>query len=138
MSSSDHEKILNELAEQLKTPLEKYYDGNPMLYVELFSKNPNTTFFCPEKKDQFVGVDEIRALYEPMVGQIFVPGFEITSHKLIMSGETAILTYVLNEIAEDGSFMNEWQGSDVYEKQDGRWCILHSHWSIFPKKEQEG
>lgn len=138
MSSSNHENILNELFEQLKPTIEKYYNGNPMPYVELFSKDPITTFFCPEKKDQFVGIDEVRALYEPLVGKIFVPGTEITSPKLIMSGETAILSYVLSEIAEDGSFMNEWQGSDVYEKQDGHWRILHSHWSIFPKKDEEG
>ena len=135
MNSSDNEKILNELLEQLETPLIKYYDGNPMLYVELYCDDPNTTYFDPGNKNQIVGLENLRKRYEPVVGKVFVPGQEITSPHLIMSGETAILSYVLSEIAEDGAYMNEWQASEVYEQRDGRWCILHSHWSIFPKKD---
>jgi ketosteroid isomerase-like protein len=49
------------------------------------------------------------------------------------AGEAAILTYNLvsyGRRADGGAVVARWNSTAVYRLIDGRWKILHSHWSF--------
>ena len=54
-------------------------------------------------------------------------------------GKVAVLTYNLIDYAptSDGSLTRScWNSTEVYRRVDGKWKIIHSHWSQ-PKQSED-
>ena len=120
-----------EILEHLESVLQRWYAGDPLAYTELFADD--LTYFAPVwKEGRLEGITALRDVLAPFKDMTSVPGFKIIQPKLQMAGEAAVLTYNLNEYAEDGSVRARWNATEVYHKIGETWRILHAHWSSVP------
>src|SRR3954466_3212236 len=67
------------------------------------------------------------------------PRYEMIDPKVQRSGDVAVLTFNLvnyavmpNQTTE--SVLNRWNATEVYERQNGVWRIIHAHWSYTQPK----
>jgi uncharacterized protein (TIGR02246 family) len=121
-----------------RAALDRWGRGDPEGYLELYAKD--VTYFDPQRERRIDGLEAMRKALMPIKGMVKVDRYEMLAPKVSRSGDMAILTYNLVSQARtpDGKPLTvRWNSSVVYVRTDGRWQILHSHWSL-TKPELKG
>lgn len=117
------EKIIN----MEKAALERWYQGDPMGFIELSAND--VSYFDPYLENQLDGLNALTKLYGSFRGKVQADRFEMTNIKVQATKEMAFLSY--NLLAYTNNVVDKWNGSEVYRlKPDGKWKIVHTHFSM--------
>jgi uncharacterized protein (TIGR02246 family) len=115
-----------------RAALERWGRGDPQGFLETYA--PEITYFDPFSEKRIDGLDAMKALLAPIAGKVKVDRFEIVNPKVQHHGDVAVLSYnVVNFMKKpDGSESpaTRWNSTAVFQRIDGRWRTIHSHWSF--------
>lgn len=119
--------------------LDRWGKGDPQGYLEIMA--PEVTYFDPLQEKRLDGLEAMKTFLIPLTGQIKVDRFEMIGPKVQRDGNVALLTFNLISYVKqaDGSekAAARWNSTETYRLIDGRWKIIHSHWSyIKPELKQ--
>ena len=98
---------------------------------------PDVVYMDPWQERPIVGIAGLTAYYST----VFKPGEKQTlagemsnTHVQVM-GDTAVLTfnYAVKKL-DDGTVVRRWNAEEVYNKRDGAWRIVNTHWSFTQPK----
>jgi ketosteroid isomerase-like protein len=128
------ESVFEELIALEKSALDRWIAANPDGYLELAA--PDITYFDPNQERRVDGLEALKALLGPIKGMQLPftdPRYEMIAPKVQVYGDVALLTFNLINYAKMGgqaeSVLSRWNSSEVYRRVDGRWRLVHSHWS---------
>ncbi|MDR2205122.1 MAG: nuclear transport factor 2 family protein [Flavobacteriaceae bacterium] len=110
-----------------KAALEKWNQGNPSGYLDIYAKD--ITYFDPFHEKRIDGFEKMQAYYETLRGTIHVDKYEMIAPVVQITGKIAVLTYNLKSYS--GTVIYHWNCTEVYRQQsDKQWKIIHNHWSL--------
>ena len=122
MSETVAEKILA----LERAALDRWGKGDPGGYLELSA--PDVTYFDPFQERRIDGLPALTALYDLFQGKIKIDRDEIIEPCVQVIREAAILTFRFVSHGSEGSM--HWNCTEVYQRIDGDWKIVHTHWSF--------
>lgn len=128
MNDTTYRGATEELINLLIPAIERWRQGDPMGYAELFSDQ--ATYFGPLSNGPIIGREALREHFQPIVGLIQVPKMDHSNQQLQIIGECRILCCNWVEFDDQGEAINTWSSSEVWAHIDGRWQIMHAHWSL--------
>ncbi len=113
-----------------RAALERWAKGDPSGFLEISA--PQVTYFDPMLEKRLDGHAALSALYETARGQIRLAGFDLVNPRVEAAGDLAVLSFNFVSWGDDGvpGPMSRWNCSEVYRRIDGRWLIVHTHWSL--------
>jgi ketosteroid isomerase-like protein len=123
--------VLSSIAEESigleRRALERWGKGDPSGFLEISARD--VVYFDPFQARRLNGIDELRALYESIRGQVQVARFELIDPRVQTAGDMAVLTF--NYVAEGtNEVTSRWNCTEVYRRDDGAWRIIQTHWSF--------
>ena len=114
-----------------RAALDRWGSGDPGGYLEIMSTE--VTYFDPVQEKRIDGLEAMRAMLAPLVGRINVDRYDMIDPRVQQYGDAALLTFnlVSYRTQPDGAeiAISSWNASEMYARVDGRWAIVHSHWS---------
>ena len=114
-----------------KGALDRWGKGDPAGYFELMA--PEETYFDPNTEKRIDGYNALRRYIAPFTGKIQIDRIDMIDPKVHRVGDVAVLTFNLNDygasLADSPKSDAHWNSTEVYQRIDGRWKIVHSHWS---------
>ncbi len=111
--------------------LDRWGKGDPSGFLELYASS--VTYFDPLRERRVDGLEAMKKILEPIRGLVRVSSYEMVAPHVYRSGDVAVLTYnlVSQGLAPDGKpTTTRWNSSTVYGRVEGRWKIVHSHFSL--------
>ena len=111
--------------------LDRWGKGDPQGYLGLYA--PEVTYFDPMQEGRVNGAAALRALYGPLAGKIKVDSFEMIEPRVQFRGEVGLLTFNLlshGRTPAGQPTVVRWNSTEVYARSNGKWKIIHSHWSF--------
>ena len=110
-----------------KAALERWNNGDPTGFLELSA--PDVVYFDPLLERRLNGLDELSALYKPIIGHVHVDRYEMLNPVVQVTEKMAVLTFNLNSYLK--GTVQKWNCTEVYRLEpDGRWKIIQTHWSM--------
>ena len=103
-------------------------------FLESYTKD--VTYFDPLTERLLVGRQAVEEHFEKFYKGVDVARSEYLNEHVILSEgrDLAVLSYNLRNYVVDEKHAEKrsaaWNSSEVYRLLDGRWRILHSHWSL--------
>jgi len=123
----DTQQIATEVIALERAALEEWNKGNPTPFLELLS--PDITYFDPFQEKRKDGFESMRVFYESLRGKGNVERYEMIDPVVQVYDSLAVLTYNLHSYA--GGVNYPWNCTEVYRRtQEGKWQIIHNHWSF--------
>lgn len=114
-----------------RAALDRWGAGDPHGYLEIMA--PGVTYFDPTQARRVDGLRAMTDLLVPFTGQIKVDRYEMVDPVVQQHGDAAILTFNLLSYRRhpDGTdhVIAHWNSTEAYARVEGRWRIVHSHWS---------
>jgi ketosteroid isomerase-like protein len=119
--------------------LDRWSQGDPQGYIDIFAED--VTYFDPALEKRIDGFTALRDYLAPFTGKIKIDRYEMVEPKVQRHGDAAVLTFNLINYArrEDGTegVLVRWNSTEAYARIEGRWGIVHSHWSyVKPELKQ--
>lgn len=111
--------------------LDRWGKGDPQGYLELYA--PEITYFDPTQERRVDGAAAMRKRLAPFTGKIRIDRYEMVAPKVQQRGDVAVLTYNLISHARrptGDTVTVRWNSTAVYARSQGKWSIIHSHWSF--------
>ena len=111
--------------------LDRWGKGDPQGYVELYAAE--ITYFDPMQERRVDGISAMQKLLAPIKGKVRVDRYEMLGPKVQQRGDVAVLTYNLVSHARrptGDTITVRWNSTAVYARSNGKWSIIHSHWSF--------
>lgn len=105
--------------------MDGWQKGDPAPALARF--DANVTFFHVMTDERVDGLAAVKALYEGYGGRPLFDRYEIVSPKVQVSGEIAVLTYLL--VTHNGELIRKWNATKVYQKKAEGWRVIHAHFS---------
>jgi ketosteroid isomerase-like protein len=103
---------------------------------------PDVTYFDPMTEKRLDGLDAVKKYIAPFTGRIKIEKVEMVDPKVQRSGDLAVLTF---NLVDYGAQMDggpkataRWNATEVYERRNGGWKIVHSHWSFLKPELKAG
>ena len=91
------------------------------------------TYFDPLTATRIDGQDALKKYIAPFAGKIKIEKAEMIAPKVQRSGDLAVLTF---NLVDYGAQMGggpkttaRWNSTEVHQRLNGTWKIVHSHWS---------
>jgi ketosteroid isomerase-like protein len=111
--------------------LDRWGKGDPKGYYDLMAGS--VTYFDPTTDKRVDGFAALKAHFAPFEGKIAIDRYEMIEPKVQREGNLAILTFNLVDsgarVAGVDQGTQRWNSTEVYQRVDGTWKIVHSHWS---------
>jgi len=111
--------------------LDRWGNGDPEGYLELYA--PEVTYFDPMQEGRVNGATAMRTLYGPIAGKVKVDSYEMVEPRVQLKGDVALLTFNLlsrGRTPAGEPIVVRWNSTEVYARSNGKWSIIHSHWSF--------
>jgi len=115
-----------------KKAMERWRKGDPLSFLKISARD--IIYIDPGLVKPIFGLKEFEAYMKLMEGRVNYQGSEFIDPRVVTVGDAAVLSYnyrssILNP---EGSPPNTtpWNVTEVYFRQDGRWRIVHTHWSF--------
>lgn len=122
----------NQIVTMERAALDRWGAGDPLGYLEIMA--PDVTYFDPSQERRVDGLRAMADLLVPLTGKIKVDRFDMLTPVVQRHGDAAILTFNLVSYRRrpDGSecAIAHWNSTETYARANGRWQIIHSHWSF--------
>lgn len=138
------DSVFDELTAIERSALDRWVTGDPYGYLDILA--PEVTYFDPNQERRTDGLDAMIALLGP-IKNIKLPftdaRYEMIAPKIQHHGDVALLTFNLVNCGklsgQPETVLARWNSTQVYRRIDGKWKIIHSHWSyIKPEPKQTG
>jgi RNA polymerase sigma factor (sigma-70 family) len=114
-----------------KRALDRWGKGDPGGYFEIMAAEE--TYFDPTTEKRVDGLQALREHIAPFTGKIQIDRVEMIDPKVRRAGELAVLTFNLSDygasIGDGPKSDARWNSTEVFQRIDGKWKIVHSHWS---------
>src|SRR5213594_3782144 len=111
--------------------LDRWGKGDPQGFFEIMAADQ--TYFDPMTEKRIDGQAALKRYIAPFTGKIRIERVEMIDPKVQQSGDVAVLTFNLVDHGaqlDDGPKTTaQWNSTEVYQRINGSWKILHSHWS---------
>jgi ketosteroid isomerase-like protein len=131
-SAVSYEGVLAEVMVLESAAMERWRKGDPFGFIELYA--PDVTYFDTGTTQRINGIEAMRDELKQREGKIFYDVMDFIDPFVHVSGDLAVLVYrflstVLNP---DGSVAcrTPWNCTEIYQRLQGRWKIIHNHWSF--------
>lgn len=111
-----------------KAMLDRWGTGDTDSFLELAA--PEITYFDPSLGKRLDGREAFEKFLAPLKGTFRVPKYEMIDPKVQVHGEAAVLSYNMIDYDETGINTFRMNVTEVYARHDGRWRLVHSHFSI--------
>jgi ketosteroid isomerase-like protein len=105
--------------------MDGWLKGNPDPVLAI--ADPEITYFHIMTEKRIDGLPSLKALFETYRGMPLFDSYEIVDPKIQISGDTAILTYLL--VRHNGTAASRWNATQVYQRKKEGWRVIHAHWS---------
>jgi len=132
MTPVNYDGILGELMPLESAAMERWRKGDPWGFVDLYA--PGITYMDSGTPARINGLDAMKAEYKLREGKIYYDVQEFIDPIVQVLDDTAVLTYrfFATTLYPDGSIHKRvpWNCTEVYVKMEGRWRIVHNHWSL--------
>jgi len=136
--------LLEELVALERSALDRWITLDPQGYLDLYA--PEVTYFDPTAEGRVDGLEAMRMRLAPMKNAKLPfkdPRYEMTGPKVQRHGDVALLTFNLASYGtlpdRPEGVLARWNSTEAYRRVDGKWKIIHSHWSyIRPEVKQQG
>jgi ketosteroid isomerase-like protein len=116
------------LAEEHRA-LERWSQGDPLGYSHAAA--PDITYFDDIGAQLRVeGIEALREYLTSLQGKIPVHSYAVVDPKVQVLGDVGILTFRYHPASPDGGALPPWKATTVYRRVDGRWQMVHGHWSM--------
>jgi ketosteroid isomerase-like protein len=129
----------NEILSLEKQAMERWRNGDPWGFVELSAED--VTYVDPNLTSPIIGLKKYQDYMRPVIGQIHYERSEFIEPKVVQIGDAAVLSYNYRSTGLDDQgkirFQTPWNVSVVYFRREGRWQIVHSHFSYLLHKLSE-
>ncbi|HTA44158.1 MAG TPA: nuclear transport factor 2 family protein [Bryobacteraceae bacterium] len=122
--------IAEEIIAMERAALDRWGRGDPQGYLEIDA--PDITYFDPAVEKRIDGLPAMRHYLAPFAGRIQIDHYDMIDPRVQHHGEVAVLTFNLITYSnpETGnSLLARWNATEVYARLDGKWRIVHNHWS---------
>jgi ketosteroid isomerase-like protein len=111
--------------------LDRWGKGDPQGFFDIMASDQ--TYFDPTAETRIDGQDALKRFFAPFTGKIKIEKAEMINPKVQRSGDLAVLTFnlVARGAQLDGGPKTtvRWNATEVYQRLNGSWKIVHSHWS---------
>jgi hypothetical protein len=108
-----------------KGGLDGWLKGDPG--PQLAITDSQITYFHAVVEKRLDGLPAVKELYERFRGTPLFDSYEILTPKVQVSGEVAVLTYLLAQ--HTGTVTTFWNATQVYQMRKEGWRVIHTHWS---------
>ena len=129
-SDTTHQNAGEEIIALERSALDKWAQGNAHGYIDISADDVTWFDFMPGAQPRIEGLEAVRNYMAPLAGQIPPHTYDIVNPKVQVYGNTAILTFHWKASTTDGKALDGWKATSVYHWKDGKWRMVHAHWSI--------
>jgi ketosteroid isomerase-like protein len=111
--------------------LDRWGKGDPQGFFDIMASDQ--TYFDPMTAKRIDGQDALKKYIAPFTGKIAIEKYQMIDPKVQRSGDLAVLTFnlVSHGAQLDGGPKTtvRWNATEIYQRLNGSWKIVHSHWS---------
>jgi ketosteroid isomerase-like protein len=119
--------IAHTIIELERRALERWGKGDPSGFLEISADD--VVYFDPFQERRLNGIEELRALYESIRGQVSIASFELIRPHVQAGEDMAVLTFnYVAEVVNEGT--TRWNCTEVYRRRGEAWQIIQTHWSL--------
>jgi ketosteroid isomerase-like protein len=114
-----------------RSALDRWGKGDPQGYLETYAQE--ITYFDPVREKRVDGLKAMKELLQPITGKVRVESYDMIDPRIQRHGNSAILTYNLVSrvrMPNGAIALVRWNCTEVYALLDGKWKIVHNHWSL--------
>jgi ketosteroid isomerase-like protein len=126
--AAPEEDVSEEIIALERAALDRWGKGDPQGYIELFA--PEITYFDPFTERRVNGAEAMKAYLAPITGKVNVDRFDMIEPKVQRHGDVAVLSFNLLSYGPQNVVLARWNSTEVYGLIEGRWRIVHNHWSF--------
>jgi ketosteroid isomerase-like protein len=130
--NSEYEGVLGELMVLESAAMERWRKGDPRGFIDISAQE--VTYFDTGTPKRLDGLDALKAEYAKRVDKIHYDVMEFIDPKILVHDNAAVLFYRFfsTHLNPDGSIAGRipWNCTEVFSKIDGKWKIVHTHWSF--------
>jgi uncharacterized protein (TIGR02246 family) len=109
-----------------KAMLDRWGTGDTDGFLALAA--PEITYFDPSLEKRLDGREAFAKFLAPLKGTFRVPKYDMVDPKVQVLGHAAVLSYNMVDHDEAGNTFRM-NVSEVYARGEGRWRLVHSHFS---------
>ncbi len=114
-----------------RAALDRWGKGDPQGFFEIMATDQ--TYFDPMTEKRIDGQADLKQYMAPFTGKIKIERVEMIDPNVQQSGDIAVLTFNLNDygaqVGDGPKTTARWNSTEVYQRINGSWKIIHSHWS---------
>ena len=129
------DSVTKDLIALERVALDRYITMDPEGYLSLYA--PEVTYFDPSTERRLDGLKAMQEFLRPMKTakrRFTKPRYEILGPKVQLYGDVALLTFNIINYGKPPNrpeqALARWNTTEVYRRVDGKWVIVHSHWSF--------
>lgn len=134
-----HEGVAAELLALETAAMERWRKGDPYGFIEISA--PEVTYFDTGTPARIDGLEALKAEYDKRMGQRHYDVMEFVKPNVQVHGNTAVLFYNFLSITLNPNSTiktrTPWNCTEVFAKIDGKWKIVHTHWSFINGQRNE-
>ncbi len=123
--------VLGELMRLEASAMERWRKGDPWGFVELYA--PEVTYFDTGTPRRINGREAMSIELKQRQGKIFYDVMDFIEPWIAVTGDIAVLFYrfLSTWLEPDGSISHRtpWNSTEVYQRTESGWHIIHNHWS---------
>lgn len=128
----EYEGVAGELMALEAAAMERWRKGDPWGFTDISA--PEVTYFDTGTPQRINGLEALKAEYAQREGKIFYDVMDFIDPQVQVCGNLAVLVYrfLSTRLNRDGSVASRtpWNCTEVFERIDGQWKIIHTHWSL--------
>jgi len=128
---AEYDGVLGELMQLERGAMDRWRKGDPWGFVELYA--PDVTYFDTGTLRRINGRQALSAEYKKREGKIFYDVMDFLEPQVQVYGSMVVLFYrfLSTWLNRDGSVSKRtpWNCTEVYQRLEGSWKIIHNHWS---------
>ncbi|MEW5717908.1 MAG: DUF4440 domain-containing protein, partial [Chloroflexota bacterium] len=129
---SSEENITATIIALERAALDRWGKGDPSGFLEISA--PDVVYFDPFVERRLDGLDALMRLYESIRGQVHIDRYELINPHVQLCGDAAVLTF--NYISYTGEKQSRWNCTEAYQRAQGEWHIIQTHWSFTNRKSR--
>ncbi len=134
----EYNVVLGELMALESAAMERWRKGDPWGFTDISAQE--VTYFDTGTPKRLNGLEALKAEYAKRVGKIRYDVMEFIDPKIIVHDSAAVLFYRFfsTHLNPDGSIASRipWNCTEVFSRIDGKWKIVHTHWSFINGESQ--
>ncbi len=108
--------------------LDRWKNGDVYGFIE--NAADGISYFDPTMVRRLDGKEAFIAYLQPTHKKFTIPRYEIINPQILCFGNVGVLSFNLANYDNEGKITSRWNSSETYQKKNGSWKMVHSHWSV--------